>query len=109
MVVVLVKMERLVNSSKYQSMLVQNLKVCAGDERNFTFRHDNNPKSIKECLHQKEVNVLECPSQAPVWGNLKRAVHWRCPHNLTKLEHFYKPEWERLLRQESEVIYLGLI
>uniref|UniRef100_A0A9J8DJK7 Tc1-like transposase DDE domain-containing protein n=1 Tax=Cyprinus carpio carpio TaxID=630221 RepID=A0A9J8DJK7_CYPCA len=92
------------------SILAQNLQVSAGKmkmKRNFIFQHDNDPKhtseSTKEWLHQKTIKVLEWPSQSPdlnpiinLWGDLKRAVHRRCPHNLTDLERFCKQEWTNI-------------
>ncbi len=60
----LVKVEGIMNSSKYQSILAQNLQASARKlkmKRNFIFQHDNNPKhtskSTKEWLHQKKIKV----------------------------------------------------
>ncbi|KAI3375590.1 hypothetical protein L3Q82_003904 [Scortum barcoo] len=76
-------------------------------KRNFIFQHDNDPKhtskSTKEGLHQNKIEVLERPSQSPdlnpiehLWGDLKRAVHRRCPRNLSDLEQFCKEEWANI-------------
>ncbi|KAJ7309060.1 hypothetical protein JRQ81_008352 [Phrynocephalus forsythii] len=94
------------NTSKYQSILAQNLQASARKlnmKRNFIFQHDNDPKhtskATKGRLHQKKINVLEWPNQRPdlnfieyLWGDLKRAVHRKRPCNLTDLEHYCKEE-----------------
>uniref|UniRef100_A0AAY5L2M0 Tc1-like transposase DDE domain-containing protein n=1 Tax=Esox lucius TaxID=8010 RepID=A0AAY5L2M0_ESOLU len=101
----LVKVEGTMNISKYQAILAQNLQASVRKlKMKFTFQHDNDPKhtsnSTKAWLHQKMINILEWPSQSPdlnpiehLWGDLKRAVHRRCPRNLTDLDCFCKEEW----------------
>uniref|UniRef100_A0AAY5KIQ9 Tc1-like transposase DDE domain-containing protein n=1 Tax=Esox lucius TaxID=8010 RepID=A0AAY5KIQ9_ESOLU len=103
----LVRVEGIMNSSKYQTILAQNLQASVRKlKMKFTFQHDNDPKhtskSTKALLHQKNINVLEWPSQSPdlnpiehLWGDLKRAVH-RCPCNLMDLERFCKEEWANI-------------
>uniref|UniRef100_A0A8C5GAF3 SLIT-ROBO Rho GTPase-activating protein 3 n=1 Tax=Gouania willdenowi TaxID=441366 RepID=A0A8C5GAF3_GOUWI len=72
-------------------------------KRNFIFQHDKDPKhtatSTKKWLYQNKTEALEWPSQSPdvnliehLWGDLKRAVHRRCPRNLSDLERFCKEE-----------------
>ncbi len=115
----LFKVEGIMNSVKYQSILVQNLQASARKlkrKRNFIFQHDNNPKHTskltKEWLHQKMTEVLEWPSQSPdlnltenLWGDLKRAVHRRCPRNLTDLEHFCKEERANIAKSRCAMLF----
>uniref|UniRef100_A0A8C5MNF9 Tc1-like transposase DDE domain-containing protein n=1 Tax=Leptobrachium leishanense TaxID=445787 RepID=A0A8C5MNF9_9ANUR len=82
---------------------------------NFIFQHDNDPKhtskSTKEWLHHEIIKVLKRPSQSldrnPIenlWGDLKRAVHSRCPHNLTDLECFCKEEWPNIAKSRCAML-----
>uniref|UniRef100_A0AAY5K1G9 Tc1-like transposase DDE domain-containing protein n=1 Tax=Esox lucius TaxID=8010 RepID=A0AAY5K1G9_ESOLU len=100
----LVSVEGIMNSSIYQDILAQNLQASVRKlkmKRKFTFQHDNNLKHTSKST--KEINVLEWPSQSQdlipiehLWDDLKRAVHWRCPRNLTDLERFCKEEWANI-------------
>uniref|UniRef100_A0AAY5KQQ2 Tc1-like transposase DDE domain-containing protein n=1 Tax=Esox lucius TaxID=8010 RepID=A0AAY5KQQ2_ESOLU len=105
----LVRVEGIMNSSKYQAILSQNLPASVRKlKMKFTtFQHNNNPKhtskSTKAWLHQKKINLLEWPSQSPVlnpiehlWGDLKRAVHRRFVFAMTDLERFCKEEWANI-------------
>uniref|UniRef100_A0AAR2JPU3 Tc1-like transposase DDE domain-containing protein n=1 Tax=Pygocentrus nattereri TaxID=42514 RepID=A0AAR2JPU3_PYGNA len=99
------------NSELYQRILKENVRTSVHElnlkRRNFIFQHDNDPKhaskSTKEWLHRNKIKTLEWPSQSPdlnpiehLWGDLKRAVHRRCPHNLSDLERFCKEEWANI-------------
>jgi len=62
----LVKIDRIMNSSKYQDILAQNLLASVRKlkmKRNFTFQHDNDPKHIskltKAWLQKRKIKVLE--------------------------------------------------
>ncbi len=74
----LVKVEGIMNSSIYQSILAQNLQASARKlkmKRNFMFQHDNNPKhtskSTKEWLHQKMIKFWNGPARAQTWIRVK--------------------------------------
>jgi transposase len=66
-----------------------------------TLRSDSlhTAKTTQECLRDKSLNVLECPSQNPdlnpikhLWRYLKIAVQWHSPSNLTELEGICRAE-----------------
>lgn len=100
-----IRVDGINNSSKYQSILAQNLRASAKThkiKRNFIFQHDNLKhtfKSTKQCLQQNMIKVLEWLSQCPalnpnknIWGGLKRVVHRKRPENFTKIKCFCKEE-----------------
>ncbi len=71
-----VKVEGIMNSSNYQSILAQNLQAFARKlkmKRNF--QHNTNPKhtskSTKEWLHQKKIKFWNSPARAQTWIWLK--------------------------------------
>jgi hypothetical protein len=87
-----------------------NLLQSAQDLRpgwRFPFQQDNDPmhtaKAAQEWLRDKSLNGLEWPRQSPdlntieqLWRDLKIAVQWRSPFNLTELERIGREEWEKL-------------
>ena len=98
------------NGAKYRQVLEENLLQSAKDlrlERRFTFQQGNAPKhtakTTLEWLQNKNMKVLEWPSQSPdlnpidnLWKDLKIAVHRHSPSNLTEFEQICKEEWEKI-------------
>ncbi|KAK3551169.1 hypothetical protein QTP70_013886, partial [Hemibagrus guttatus] len=73
----------------------------------WTFEHDNNPKHrakvVKKWLADKNINVLQWPSQSPdlnpienLWRELKTRVMAKRPSNLKELELIAKDEWAKI-------------
>ena len=61
------------------------------------------PTGQGRCGFGTSLNVLEWPSQSPdlnpfehLWRDLKIAVQWLSPFNLTELERICREEWEKL-------------
>ena len=106
----LVRIEGKMDGAKYREILEENLFQSARDlglGRRFTFQQDNDPKhtakATLEWFKNKNLNVLEWPSQSPdlnpvenLWQDLKIAVHQRSPSNLTELEQFCQEEWAKI-------------
>uniref|UniRef100_A0AAY5KD36 Tc1-like transposase DDE domain-containing protein n=1 Tax=Esox lucius TaxID=8010 RepID=A0AAY5KD36_ESOLU len=88
----LVRVERIMNSSKYQPILAQNLQASVRQLKKpfsttTTQSTDPNPQKHGFTSQSPDLKPIEC-----LWGDLKRVVHWRCPRNLTDLERFCKEE-----------------
>ncbi|KAK3571603.1 hypothetical protein QTP86_015338 [Hemibagrus guttatus] len=73
----------------------------------WTFQHENDPKHtakvVKKWLADKNINVLQWPSQSPdlnpienLWRELKIRVMARRPSNLKELELITKDEWAKI-------------
>ena len=106
----LVRIEETMNGAKYRKILEENLLQSAKDlrlQQRFLFQQDNDAKhaaiSTLERLQNKNVKVLEWPSQSPdlnpienLWKDLKIVVHRHSPSNLTVLERICREECEKI-------------
>ncbi|KAK3530048.1 hypothetical protein QTP86_010336 [Hemibagrus guttatus] len=95
---------------KYIKILNNNIRQSAeklGLAHQWTFQHDNDPnhtaKVVKKWLADKNINVLQWPSQSPnlnpienLWRELKIRVMARRPSNLKELELIAKDEWAKI-------------
>ncbi|XP_062849643.1 zinc finger protein 638 [Trichomycterus rosablanca] len=68
-------------------------------------------KTTKEWLKRKKIRTLDWPSQSPdlnpiemLWQDLKRAVHARCPSNLSQLAEFCMEEWAKIPKIRCETL-----
>uniref|UniRef100_A0A3Q2CFB6 Tc1-like transposase DDE domain-containing protein n=1 Tax=Cyprinodon variegatus TaxID=28743 RepID=A0A3Q2CFB6_CYPVA len=110
-----------VNSQGYQQILDQNLLPSVRElklGRKWIMQQDNDPKhsskSTKEWLKRKKICTLDWPSQSPdlnpiemLWQDLKRAVHARCPSNISQLAEFCKEEWTKIPKSRCETLVCG--
>ncbi|KAI4898031.1 hypothetical protein NFI96_003273 [Prochilodus magdalenae] len=95
---------------QYIKILNNNIRQSAeklGLGNRWTFQHDNDPKHtakvVKKWLADKNINVLQWPSQSPdlnpienLWRELKIRVMARRPSNLKELEIITKDEWAKI-------------
>uniref|UniRef100_A0AAR2K5L3 Tc1-like transposase DDE domain-containing protein n=1 Tax=Pygocentrus nattereri TaxID=42514 RepID=A0AAR2K5L3_PYGNA len=55
--------------------------------------------SVRKLKMKRNFIFHQSPDLNPIehlWGDLKRAVHRRCPRNLSDLERFCKEEWANI-------------
>ncbi|KAI4900894.1 hypothetical protein NFI96_031877, partial [Prochilodus magdalenae] len=95
---------------QYIKILNNNIRQSAeklGLGNRWTFQHVNDPKHtakvVKKWLADKNINVLQWPSQSPdlnpienLWRELKIRVMARRPSNLKELELITKDEWAQI-------------
>lgn len=106
----LVRRHGIMDSIKYQEILVQNLSASARSlklGRHWVFQQDNDPKhtskSTQKWFTDHRIKLLQWPSQSPdlnpienLCGELKRRVHkWR-PRTLKDLESFSMEKWSQI-------------
>ena len=109
------------NSQAYQQILDQILWPSVRElklGRKWVLHQDNHPKhtsrTTKEWLKRKRIRTLDWPSQSldlnPIemlWLDLKRAVHARCPSNLSQLADFCKEEWAKIPNSRRQRLVSG--
>ncbi|KAF7641700.1 hypothetical protein LDENG_00274330 [Lucifuga dentata] len=113
--------DSLINSSVYQSILDEHVKVSARKlylGTKWILQQDNDPKhsskSTVEWLQKNRIKVLPWPSQSPdlnpiemLWRDLKAAVHQRKPSNLTQLKQYCMEEWAKISPSRCEKLISG--
>ncbi|KAF7649459.1 hypothetical protein LDENG_00141170, partial [Lucifuga dentata] len=113
--------DSLMNSSVYQSILDEHVKVSARKlylGTKWILQQDNDPKhsskSTVEWLQKNRIKVLPWPSQSPdlnpiemLWRDLKAAVHQRKPSNLTQLKQYCMEEWAKISPSRCEKLISG--
>ena len=77
----LVRIEGKMEGAKYRNILEENMLPSARKlklGRKLTFQHGNYPKhtakATLECLRNKNINILEWPSQSPNLNPIRKAV-----------------------------------
>uniref|UniRef100_A0A3B4UQ54 Tc1-like transposase DDE domain-containing protein n=1 Tax=Seriola dumerili TaxID=41447 RepID=A0A3B4UQ54_SERDU len=106
----LITVNSTMKKEQYIKMLNNNIRQSAeklGFGHQWTFQHNNDPKHtakvVKKWLADKNINVLQWPSQSPdlnpienLWRELKIRVMARRPSNLKELELIAKDEWAKI-------------
>ncbi|KAK3531126.1 hypothetical protein QTP70_012493 [Hemibagrus guttatus] len=106
----LITVNGIMKKEQYIKILNNNIRQSAeklGLGHQWTFQHNNDPKHtakvVKKWLADKNINVLQWPSQNPdlnpienLWRELKIRVMVRRPSNLKELELIAKDEWANI-------------
>lgn len=105
----LVKIEGIMNASKYCEILEGNMLPHFLEKMppSSIFQQDNDPKHssrlVRNYLSGHDVQVLDWPSQSPdlnpienLWEILDREVKKKNCSNLAELEKILKAEWEKI-------------
>ncbi|KAK3558929.1 hypothetical protein QTP86_000006 [Hemibagrus guttatus] len=106
----LITVNSTMKKEQYIKILNNNIRQSAeklGLGNQWTFHHDNDPKHtakvVKKWLADKNINVLQWPSQSPdlnpienLWRELKIRVMARRPSNLKELQLIAKDEWAKI-------------